>query len=90
MDIYEAVRQMRLKSERGETFSLSFMSYSYERHRSEGIVKIEHAKLLKSSTEDHNRFAEWMLNLRDVDTSERKSCWMLLIMELDGHELELI
>lgn len=89
MDNYEAIRQMRLKSENGETFSLSFMSYSYERGKSEGVVKIEHARLLKSSTKETNRFADWMLNLRDCDTLERRSCWLLLLLEFNGQELEL-
>ncbi|KAA6312805.1 hypothetical protein EZS27_036325, partial [termite gut metagenome] len=40
MDVYEAIRQMREKSEQGETFSFSFMSYSYERGTSTGVVKV--------------------------------------------------
>lgn len=89
MDIYEAIKYMRLKSEQGDTFSVSFMTYSYERDKSEGVAKIEHAKILKSSTTEHNRFADYMINLRDVDTNERKSCWILLLLEVDGQDVEL-
>jgi hypothetical protein len=89
MDIYEAIRKMKDKSERGETFSLSFMSYSYDRNKSEGIVKIEHAKLRKQSKKEDNRFADYMLNLVDMDSLEYRSCWQLLLLELDGNELEL-
>lgn len=89
MDIYEAIRQMKIKSEREETFSLAFMSYSYERGKSTGVVKVEHAKLRKQSTKEVNRFADYMLNFIDTDTLEYGMCWQLLLLEFDGHELEL-
>lgn len=89
MNIYEAIRQMKIKNERGETFSLAFMSYSYERSKSNGVVKVEHAKLRKRSTKEVNRFADYMLNFIDVDTLEYGMCWQLLLLEFDGHELEL-
>lgn len=89
MDVYEAIRQMRQKSEAGIPFSISFMTYSYERGKSEGVAKIENAKLLKSSTEEYNRFADYMLNIRDLDTLDRRSCWWLLLLEVDGQEVEL-
>lgn len=89
MDSYEAIRQMRMKSERGETFSFAFMSYSYERKKSDGVVKVEHAKLRKQSTKEMNRFANYMLNFIDVDTLDYGMCWQMLLLEFDGHELEL-
>lgn len=89
MDSYEAIRQMRMKSERGETFSFAFMSYSYERGKSDGVVKVEHAKLRKQSTKEMNRFANYMLNFIDVDTLDYGMCWQMLLLEFDGHELEL-
>ncbi|KAA6322785.1 hypothetical protein EZS27_027707 [termite gut metagenome] len=89
MDVYEAIRRMREKSEQGETFSFSFMSYSYERGASTGIVKVEHARLRKQSTKEKNRFADYMLNFVDTDTAEYGMCWQLLLLEFDGHELEL-
>ena len=58
MDVYEAIRRMREKSEKRECFSFSFMSYSYERGKSEGIVEIQNARLRKQSTKEKNRFAD--------------------------------
>lgn len=80
---------MKEKSEHGQPFSLSFMSYSYDRRKSEGIVRIEHAKLRKQSRKEDNRFADYMLNIIDMDTLEYRSCWQLLLLEFDGNELEL-
>jgi len=89
MDVYEAIRQMRAKSEQGETFSFAFMSYSYERGKSDGIVKVENARLRKQSTKDKNRFADFMLNYYNLDTMENGSCWQMLLLEYEGQELEL-
>ncbi|MEG1007492.1 MAG: hypothetical protein RSO15_14635 [Bacteroides sp.] len=89
MDVYEAIRQMKMKSERGETFSMSFMTYSYDRGKSNGVAKVEHAKLRKKSTQEANQFAEYMLNFIDMDTLEYGTCWEILLLEFDGHELEL-
>lgn len=89
MEIYEAIRQMKEKSERGEVFSFAFMSYSYERNKSQGIIKIEHARLRKQSTLETNRFADYMLNFIDTDTLEYGMCWQMLLLEFDGNELEL-
>lgn len=89
MEIYDAIRRMKEKSERGEAFSFAFMSYSYERNKSNGIIKIEHAKLRKQSTLENNRFADYMLNFIDMDTLEYGMCWQILLLEFDGNELEL-
>ncbi|KAA6347959.1 hypothetical protein EZS27_004586 [termite gut metagenome] len=89
MDVYEAIRRMREKSEQGKTFSFSFMTYSYERGTSSGVVKVEHARLRRQSSTDQNRFGEYMLNFVDTDTEEYGMCWQLLLLEFDGQELEL-
>lgn len=89
MVIYEAINEMRRCSERGESFSFAFMSYSYERRKSDGIVKIERARLRKQSRKENNRFSDYMLNFIDMDTMEYKMCWQPLLLEFNGHELEL-
>lgn len=80
---------MRVCSERGESFSFAFMSYSYERRKSNGIVKIEHARLRKQSRKENNRFTDYMLNFIDLDTMEYGMFWQPLLLEFNGHELEL-
>jgi hypothetical protein len=80
---------MREKSEKGETFSFSFMTYSYERDTSSGVVKVEHARLRKQSTKEKNRFADYMLNFVDTDTAEYGMCWQILLLEFDKQDLEL-
>lgn len=80
---------MRRRSERGESFSFAFMSYSYERRKSEGVVKVERARLRKQSRKENNRFADYMLNYTNLDTMDNGMCWQPLLLEFDGNELEL-
>lgn len=89
MKVYEAIEQMRALSERGESFSFSFMSYSYDRRKSDGIVHVERARLRKQCTKKQNRFADYMLNYYDMDTVEDGRCWQPLLLEFNGIELEL-
>lgn len=89
MEVYEAINKMRAISSRGGSFSFAFMSYSYERKKSDGVIKIEHARLRKQSSKEVNRFSDFMLNFIDLDTMEYGMCWQPLLLEFDGHELIL-
>lgn len=89
MDIYEAINEMRRCSERGESFSFAFMSYSYERRKSDGVVKIERARLRKQSRKENNRFADYMLNFTNLDTMDNGMCWQPLLLEFNGEDLDL-
>lgn len=89
MDVYEAIRQMKILSDKGISFSLSFMSYSYSRDASHGVVTVEHAQLRSANRQERNRFSDYMLNFIDLDTLEKKSCWQMLLLEFNGQMLEL-
>lgn len=89
MDLYQAIEKMRNLSERGIPFSFSFMSYSYDRHRSSGVVEVSRARLRKQSSETDNKHADIMLNYIDLDTNEYGRCYQLLLLEFDGKKLEL-
>lgn len=89
MDVWKAITEMRACTERGESFSFSFMSFSYDRKKSDGIIRIERAKLRKQSRSETNRFSDFMLNFYNIDTLEYGSCWQPLLLEFNGEELEL-
>lgn len=89
MNIFEAIEEMRRRTEMRESFSFLFMSYSYERRKSEGVVRIEHARLRGQSRKEYNRFSDYMLNFINLDTMEYGMCWQPLLLEFDGIELEL-
>jgi hypothetical protein len=89
MTVYEAIEQMRQISREGGSFSFSFMSYSRDRRKSDGVVRIERGRLRKQSTKETNRFADYMLNFFDCDTLEYGVCWQPLLLEFNNQELEL-
>lgn len=89
MKVYEAIDTMRMLSKNGKSFSFSFMSYSYERHKSDGIIHVERGRLRKQSRKDTNRFADYMLNFIDLDTMMYGMCWQPLLLEFNGIPLDL-
>lgn len=89
MTIYEAIEQMRALSAKGESFSFSFLSYSYDKNQSQGIVQVPHARLTRQSTKEHNRWADYMLNFMDLDLMETRRCWQPLMLEFNGQELTI-
>ena len=89
MNVYEAIRQMKVLTDQGKTFSFSFMSYSIDKHKSHGIVTVEHAKLRAGNRKDRTRYNDYLLNFVDMDTLEEKTCWQPLLLEFNGIMLEL-
>ncbi len=89
MKVFEAIDLMRRMTEEGRSFSFSFMSYSYDRRKSGGIVTIPRARLRRQCTKQQNRFADYMLNYTDLDTMESGQCWQPLLLTLNDIELEL-
>lgn len=89
MNIYTAIEEMRRLSERRESFSFSFMSYSHTRRKSDGVMTVRRARLCKQSRKERNRYADYMLNYIDLDTGERASCWQPLLLTFNDEELEL-
>lgn len=89
MTIYQAIQQMRELTAKGECFSFSFLSYSYDKNRSGGIVHVPRARLAKQSKTEQNRFADYMLNYVDMDLLETHRCWQPLLLEFNGQQLSI-
>lgn len=89
MDVYKAIEEMRRLSERRESFSFSFVSYSHARRKSDGVVTVRRARLCKQSRKERNQYADYMLNYINLDTGERASCWQPLLLTFNHQELEL-
>lgn len=89
MTVYEAIDRMRELTAEGKSFSFSFMSYSYERRKSEGVVSVPNARLRRQCRKDKNRFADYMLEFYNLDTRENGRCWQPLLLTFNDEELEL-
>lgn len=89
MKVFDAIKQMQILTSRNESFSFSFMSYSYDKNVSHGPVTVLHAQLMKSNERENNQYTDHMLCFRDMDTYEEKRCWQPLLLEFNGIPLEL-
>lgn len=89
MNVFRAIDEMRRLTSEGKSFSFSFMSYSYERRKSDGVVTVNNARLRKQSRKENNRFADYMLNFINLDTMEYGMCWQPLLLTFNDEELEL-
>ena len=89
MYVYDAIKKMRELSSSGKCFQFTFMSFSEERGKSNGVTEVLHAKLRKQSTVEQDKNADIKLNYFDLDTSDFGSCYQLLLMEFNGEKLEL-
>lgn len=89
MDVFEAIKKMRELTGKGIPFSFSFMSYSMDKNKSDGIIEVSKAKLRKQSKIEDNRFADIMINYYDVESHEYGQCYQPLLLEFNGVSLEL-
>ena len=88
MKIYEAIKQMREMTERGEEFAFSFMSYSLTRDVSHGEVFVEHAQLVKNQKDAKNSYQDYMLTYQDTDTGQAHQLWQPLLMSFQHKPLD--
>lgn len=88
MTVYKAIAEMRRLTERGEHFSFTFMSYSENRQKSEGIIDVSKARL---GTRDKSTVqnSEIMLTYIDLNTGEQRRVYQPLIIMFQGKKLEL-
>lgn len=87
--LWEAIREMRETTGRGETFGMVFMSLDRSRGKSQGPVRIERARLRPATPADQNQYSDYMLNFLDVDTNMPRRMWQVTLMELNGKRVEL-
>lgn len=89
MDLYEAIHQMRSLSEKGQSFSFSFMSYNASEGKSNGIISVAHARLRARESCKYNRRAEMMEAYTNLDTMENRQFYQPLLMTFNGEKVTL-
>jgi hypothetical protein len=87
MTVYEAISEMRRRTERGECFQFAYMSYSHDRRESKGVISVNRARLRPQNRRETNRYTDYMLSFVDLDTGEYRRCWQPLLMEFEGEPL---
>lgn len=86
--LFEAIRLMRQISKKKGSFSLTFMSYSRTRGKSDGIIDVPHARL-RPQEKNGGEFSDHMLNYVDLDTGEALRFWQPCLMYFNGQKVEL-
>jgi len=90
MTVYQAIKEMRKRSEAHMPFAFSFMSYSLSRGMSDGEVEVEHAILYKNEKTADDNLKNHMLTYLDCSTREVRRCWQPLLMSFDHQPLSSI
>lgn len=90
MTVYEAIREMRRRSELHQPFAFSYMSYSLQRGESKGEVEVEHALLYKNPRDPQNDNENYMLTYQDCSTREVRHLWQPLLMSFEHEPLTSI
>jgi len=79
INIWDAIRQMRELSKQGGSFSITFMSYSRERCKSDGIIEVTNARL-RPQDSPAGEYSDYMLNYVDIDSGEAYHFWQPCLM----------
>lgn len=86
MNLYEAIKEMRRISSENGVFCFSFMSYNSTTQRSDGIIHVRHARLLKRESLKHHKNAEIVEAYIDLDTMQCKRFYQPLLMSFNGQK----
>lgn len=87
--MYSAIDEMRKLTEKGQHFSIAFMSHDETRQKSKGLIEKTKVCLRKSTSIEQNQYAEFMLNMLDVETNIPFQCWKPCLMYFNGLKIEL-
>jgi len=85
--LYDAIRQMRDISAKGNTFSFTFASCNKESRTTDGIKEVRCARLRKAAKNDDVRNADLKIFYFDEDSQKPRVCWQHLIMFFKGQKV---
>lgn len=84
MDMWTAIRHMRELTEKGECFSIVYMSIDQQRQKSSGPVRVNRALLRPQTPTNQNKYADHMLNYLDKDLNLPRQFYQPMLMEFNG------
>ena len=89
MDLSDAITELRRLSSETTSFGISFMSYNSTERKSEGVVTVRRARLLKRESEKYHKNADIVEAYIDLDTMECKRFYQPLLMFFNGEKVVL-
>jgi len=89
IQLYEAIKQMRILSAKGKTFSFSHATYNLDRISGSGLRRVRQASLRPAASSDDIIYADLKLFYTDEEIGEPRNCWQHLIKEFNGFKIFL-
>jgi hypothetical protein len=89
IDLFEAIRQMRVLTQEGNTFSLVHATYNRNTGSSDGKRLVRKAHLRPQARGDEVSQADHKLFYYDVDEHLARNCWQVLILFFNGMKVVL-
>lgn len=89
MDLYDAIHEMRRLSGKNDPFEFTYMSCDLSRAKSQGVVHVNHGRLLSRESENKHKDAEFVERYMDLDTMEVRHFYQPLLMTFNGIKVNL-
>ncbi len=89
IDLFEAIRQMRMLTQQGKTFSFIHVAFNRDTRSTEGIRQVRRARLRPAAKGDDVSNAHYKLFYYEEDTQMPRNCWQMLILAFNGIKVVL-
>lgn len=89
IDLYEAIRQMRILTQEGRSFSLVHATYNRDTCRSDGKRLVRKAHLRPQARGEEIANAGHKLFYYDIDERQPRNCWQVLVLYFNGLKVDL-
>ncbi|MCX6272211.1 MAG: hypothetical protein NTU44_13525 [Bacteroidetes bacterium] len=89
IDLFEAIRQMRILSQEGRSFSMVHSTWNRDTCTSDGQRLVKRARLRPQAKGDEISQADHKLFYFDMDERQNRNCWQVLLMYFNGIRVTL-
>lgn len=89
IQLYEAIRQMRILTGEEKTFSFSYSTYNRDTMQSHGNRVVHRARLRPAAKEDDVRHAGHKIFYFDMDQQKPQTVWQVLILTFQNMKVIL-
>jgi len=79
---------MRAISQKQGSFQITFMSYSMDRGKSDGIIDVTNARL-RPQDSPPGKYSDHMLNYVDIDNGEAYHFWQPCLMYFNNQRITM-
>jgi hypothetical protein len=89
IQLYQAIKEMRQKTDKGEFFSFTYASCNKDARTSEGLKVVRCAKCRPAAKNEDVKNSDFKLFYFDEDSQKPRNCWQHLIMFYNGQKIIL-